>query len=134
MPPTADDETVSRATAHYLPADITPAEFETFVAELLGSTSPLVDHLRITLHESIAGPDGTYDFDCTVRYELMGLEFLVLVEAKRNSNPIKRELVQVLHQKLLSVGAHKAVMVSTAPYQQVANVRQGPRDRPRDGN
>jgi hypothetical protein len=45
------------------------------------------------------------------------MEFLVLVEAKCHRNPIKRELVQVLHQKLQSVSAQKAVLVSTAPFQ-----------------
>ncbi|HKO20914.1 MAG TPA: restriction endonuclease [Acidobacteriaceae bacterium] len=102
------------------PADITPSEFETFVTKMFSSASSIVNKLKVTQHEKIVGTDGTYDFDCTVRYEFMNVEFLVLVEAKLHSNPIKRELVQVLYQKLLSVGAHKAVMVSTAPYQQGA--------------
>ena len=45
------------------------------------------------------------------------MEFLIVVEAKKHRYPIKRELVQVLHSKIQSVGAHKGVMVSTAPYQ-----------------
>lgn len=60
---------------------------------------------------------GTFDFDATARYQFAGMSFLVLVEAKLHKNPIKRELVLVLYQKILSVGAHKGVMVSTAPYQ-----------------
>jgi Restriction endonuclease len=112
---TQDD--VDRATAQYPPADITPAQFEVYVSELLGSTESQLDKLAVTLHETIAGTDGSYDFDATVRYEFAGMAFLVLVEAKRHANPIKRELVQVLHQKIQSVGAHKGVMVSTAPYQ-----------------
>jgi hypothetical protein len=36
---------------------------------------------------------------------------------KRHRNPIKRELVQVLHSKMRSVGAHKGVMFSTAHFQ-----------------
>ena len=71
----------------------------------------------VTLHEKIQGPDGTYDFDATVRFDWAGMHFLVIVEAKRHKNPIKRELVQVLHDKLRSVGAQKAIMISTAPYQ-----------------
>lgn len=61
--------------------------------------------------------DGTYDFDATVRSEMAGITFLVLVEAKRHKDPIRREHVQVLHSKLQSVGPQKAVMISTAPYQ-----------------
>ncbi|MEV3924259.1 restriction endonuclease [Actinomadura coerulea] len=98
--------------------DITPAEFEEFVADrLLGSAAPHVSGLSVTLHEKVAGADGTYDLDATVRYGFAGMDFLVVVEAKHHRNPIKRELVQVLHQKVQSVGAHKGVMVSTATYQ-----------------
>jgi len=98
--------------------DITPAEFEEFVADrLLGPAAPHVSGLTVTLHEKVAGSDGTYDLDATVRYRFAGMDFLVVVEAKHHRNPIKRELVQVLHQKVQSIGAHKGVMVSTATYQ-----------------
>jgi hypothetical protein len=114
------DEQVAAATAHYPPADITPAEFEEYVVELLKQTAPAVDDLRVTLHERIAAADGSYDFDATVRFALGGLAFLTLVEAKRHRDAIKRELVQVLHAKLESVGAQKALMISTAPYRRGA--------------
>jgi hypothetical protein len=42
------------------------------------------------------------------------------LEAKRHKNPIKRDLVQILHSKAQSVGAHKAVMIATAPFQRGA--------------
>lgn len=112
-----DEPVLAEVTAHYPPADITPEEFEEFVVALLGSTEKNVANLAITLHEKIEGVDGTYDFDATVRYEFVGMSFLVLVEAKRHKNPIKRELVQILHQKVQSVGGHKGVIISTAPYQ-----------------
>lgn len=113
-----DEAKVARPTAMYPPPDITPGEFEQFVAEqLIGSAYPLVGDLKVTLHEKITRPNGIYDFDATIRFDVAGMSFLVLVEAKRHKNPIKRELVQVLHQKVQSVGAHKGVMVSTAPYQ-----------------
>ena len=79
-----------------------------------------ISHLRIQNHEVVQGMDGSYDFDATVRCELAGLALLILVEAKLHRNPIKRETVQVLHQKLKYVGAHKAVLVSTAPFQKGA--------------
>lgn len=97
---------------------ITPGEFEEFVAgELLGAAGSEVDDLVVTVHEKIVGADGAYDFDATVRYRFAGMAFLVVVEAKLHRNPIKRELVQVLHQKIHSVGAHKGVMVATSSYQ-----------------
>lgn len=97
---------------------ITSGEFEEFVVgELLGAAGSEVDDLAVTLHEKIMGVDGAYDFDATVRYRFAGMAFLVVVEAKLHRNPIKRELVQVLCQKVHSVGAHKGVMVATSPYQ-----------------
>lgn len=113
----ADPQDVAFETAYYRQADITAAEFEHFVVELLECVSPSVDALEVKLHDKIQGADGLYDFDATVRFGLGGMRFLVLVEAKRHKNPIKRELVQVLHDKLRSVGANKAAMIATAPYQ-----------------
>jgi len=116
------DDVVARPTAVYPPAELTPAEFEEFVTSLFDALelSEAVGSLRVQTHEVVRGTDGTYNFDATVRYELGGMDFLVVVEAKHHKNPIKRELVQVLHQKLQSVGAHKAVLISTAPFQQGA--------------
>jgi hypothetical protein len=113
----ANPQDVALPTAHYPRADITPAEFERFVVELLDSVRPSLDALEVTLHDKIRGVDGLYDFDATVRFSFGGMRFLVLIEAKRHKNPIKRELVQVLHDKLRSVGAQKAAMIATAPYQ-----------------
>lgn len=112
-----DDDAVDWITSRYPAADISPAEFEEFVVQLLRSADPTLGNLVVTPHDKIASADGTYDFDATVRFEVAGMRFLVVVEAKRHKNPVKRELVQVLHQKVQSVGAHKGVMISTAPYQ-----------------
>ncbi len=46
------------------------------------------------------------------------MDFLVLVKLHRN--PIMREVVQVLRDKVQSVSAHKGVLVSSAPFQRGA--------------
>lgn len=104
----------------YPPADIAPTEFEQWVAEVFDSAAPGLEDLRMGVHQRVTGIDGSFDFDATLRYRWAGMEFLVLVEAKRHTNPIKRELVQVLHSKVQSVGAQKGVMISTAPFQRGA--------------
>jgi hypothetical protein len=118
--PGQTDTDLAAVTARYPPPDLSPAQFEDFVVELLGAIASEVEDFTVRLHERIEGPDGAYDFDATVRFRLGGLQFLVLVEAKRHKDPIKRELVQVLHAKQQSVGAQKSLMVSTAPYQRGA--------------
>lgn len=115
-----DEAKVDRWVAHHPPAEITPQEFEQFVAEVLRASTPGLEQFHVQPHEKIAGTDGVYDFDATVRFVIAGMEFLTVVEAKRHSNPINRELVQVLHSKAQSVGAHKAVVISTAPFQRGA--------------
>jgi Restriction endonuclease len=116
----ATDSDVPPFMAMYPPADITPAEFEEFVVEVFSSVGPYVDDVEVTLHEQVAGPDGCYDLDGVVRLRWGGLDFMVVVEAKYHRNPIKRELVQVLHSKVQSIGAHKGVLVTTAPFQRGA--------------
>ncbi|WP_375424193.1 restriction endonuclease [uncultured Friedmanniella sp.] len=114
---TADDD-VAAVTARYPAGEIRPAEFEQFVVDLLSALGPAAGAAPVvTLHDKIEGADGTYDFDATARFNWGGMSFLVLAEAKLHKHPIKRELVQVLNDKLRSVGAQKAVMFSTAPYQ-----------------
>jgi len=109
---------IAQVMDRYPPADtITPEEFEHFVADVLGAAGSECESFEVTIHEVIRGSDGSYDFDATARFEVAGMNFLVLVEAKRHKSPIKRELVQTLHQKMLSVGANKALLVAASRFQ-----------------
>lgn len=96
---------------------LSPSEFEHFVSETCGQIASTAEKVLVTPHEEIVAADGTYDIDVTLRFRFGGMDFLVLVEAKHHANPIKRELVQILDQKVRSAAAHKGVMMSTAPYQ-----------------
>jgi hypothetical protein len=101
-------------------AEVSAEAFEAFVVAQLELTRPLVEDLQVRLHEVVEGTDGSYDFDATVRFRLAEVDFLVVVEAKRHGHPIKRQVVQTLHSKILSVGAHKGIVMSTAPFQRGA--------------
>lgn len=105
----------------HLPAAVTtPAEFEQFVVDMFRAAEPDVGPVKVTLHDRIEGVDGVYDVDGSVRFRHLGMDFVVLIEAKMHAHPIKREVVQILHQKVQSVGAHKGVVVSTARFQRGA--------------
>ena len=56
----APDDAVARPTAHYPPAEITPAEFERFVTSLFNALEKdgAITNLRIQNHEVIRGVDG----------------------------------------------------------------------------
>lgn len=65
---------------------------------------------RVHHLDPVTGVDGTYIIDVTVRFSVLGAEFLMLFECKRHKTPVKREHVQVLKDKLRSTGAHKGVV------------------------
>ena len=76
-----------------------------------------VTNWQVTHLEPVDGVDGTYVIDVTVRFRLLGADFLVLFECKRHVSPVKREDVQVLSDKLRSTGAHKGVVVAASGFQ-----------------
>lgn len=63
------------------------------------------------------GTDGDYVIDITARFSALGASFLVLVECKHCGRQVERQDVQVLHSKLLSVDAQKAVLFATSGFQ-----------------
>lgn len=67
--------------------------------------------------ESMDGQDGTYEIDITARFRIFGADFLVLVECKNHKNHIKREHVQMLHAKQVSLNAQKTMLFATTPFQ-----------------
>lgn len=115
-----DDPTVGPEGMWYPTPDLGFEDFEAFVVATFEQMLPRISDLRVKLHEKIEGTDGEYDFDATVRFRFGELDFLVLVEAKNHNHPIKREVVQILHSKIKSVGAHKGVIIATARFQKGA--------------
>lgn len=96
---------------------LTPREFELLVvAELRKLGQPLED--LVVEHQSpIRTPDGEFDIDAVARFKAFGGEYLVVVECKHHKNPIKREVVQVLADKLGAAHAQKAMLFSTTSFQ-----------------
>jgi restriction system protein len=98
----------------------TPSQFEQFVFESLTQRGVKLSAFSLTRLERIVGVDGTYEIDITARFELFNASFLVLIECKRYREPIKRQIVQVLHDKVRATGAHKGMLFATAPFQPAA--------------
>jgi restriction system protein len=99
-------------------SEITPEEYELQVKMWLESVGQELDEFSAIHREVLRGADGEYEIDVVVRFKALGgVQFKALVECKKHKNPIKRELVQALHQKQLSLGANKAILVSTSAFQ-----------------
>jgi restriction system protein len=96
---------------------ITSLQFELEVKKYLESTAGKLKDFQTVHRESMDGQDGTYEIDITARFRIFGADFLVLVECKNHKNHIKREHVQALHSKLMSLSAQKAMLFATTPFQ-----------------
>lgn len=102
------------------PVNITPQQFEVEVAGFLRQLGANLSEFKVQRLEKINAADGTYEIDVTARFEALGADFLVLVECKHHKRPIKREVVQVLYDRLRAVGGHKGMLFSTAKFQRGA--------------
>lgn len=97
---------------------ITPREFELLVKEWLEAGADGLTDFSASHLQPMQGQDGEFTFDVTAKFRIFGgATVQLVVECKKYSHPIKRELVQILNDKKRSVGAHKAILVATAPFQ-----------------
>jgi restriction system protein len=96
---------------------ISSVQFELQVKRFMESTAGKLKDFQTVHRESMDGQDGTYEIDITARFKIFGADFLVLVECKNHKNHIKREHVQMLHAKQVSLSAQKAMLFATTPFQ-----------------
>lgn len=96
---------------------LSPEEFEIFVLNHFKKTYP---NAEISHREDITGVDGEYNIDLAIRFQELGAQFLVLVECKHHKSPVKRDYVQILQDRIRSIGAQKGILVSSSSFQRGA--------------
>jgi hypothetical protein len=84
---------------HWPSFDITPKAYEEAVASIAKSMNLNLVGWEVKHLDPIEGLDGTYIMDVTARFQLAGMDFLILFECKRHKDPVKRSDVQVLLTK-----------------------------------
>lgn len=99
------------------PLLLSPSEFEQEIRRILEDEGVRPKGFTTAHQEKIPGTEGDYVFDVTARFEALGVDFLVLIECKRQTRSIKRHFVQVLSDKMRSVGAQKGIIFSTSNFQ-----------------
>ena len=98
--------------------EITPTEFELAVKRWFDSFSGELDEFRTIHKESVSGVDGNFEIDVSIRFRVFGeAQIHVLAECKKHTHPIKRDVVQILNDRLRSTGGHKGIIFSTSPFQ-----------------
>ena len=104
--------------------EMTPTEFEKYVVSMLETQYRQngVENVSFTHDATIVAHDGSYQIDGVISFSIMGIEYVTLVECKLYREPIKREQIQVLNDKIKSTGAHKGVFVTTSSFQSGAGL------------
>ena len=98
--------------------EITAADFERLVRDWILKQGGELTSLEVTHDVKVEAYDSTYQIDVQAKFQAFaGAEFIVLIECKKYRNAVERELVQVLHDKVRSVGAHKGMLFTTTGFQ-----------------
>lgn len=97
--------------------DITPKDFEQYIKDWFDAQGIHLTSYKSLINNIVPAEDGHYEIDIDITYEAFGVDFRVLVECKKHSNSIKREVLQILQQKIQSIGAHKGIICSTSDFQ-----------------
>jgi restriction system protein len=91
------------------PTELTPEQFEREVEKQIMEMGVSLSEFEVRRLEKISAADGIYEIDVTARFEALGASFLVLVECKHHKNPIKREVVQILNDRLRDDLLHRSL-------------------------
>jgi hypothetical protein len=102
------------------PFSLSPEQFEKVVENVLLQAGIGLREFKVQRLERMKGSDGVYEIDVTARFEVLGASFLVLIECKHHKDPIKREVVQILHDRIRAVSANKGMIFSTSGFQRGA--------------
>lgn len=96
---------------------LTPQEYELAVKGILDRSGLDIVEFRSKHLEKVAGVDGSYVIDVTVRFRALGANFFVLVECKQEHRKVERKDVQILNDKIRSTGAQKGMLFSVSGFQ-----------------
>ena len=97
--------------------EMSSEQFEKCVEQILIDMSSNLNNCQIIHDRKIKSSDGEYQIDVSVEFDAFGVHYLTLVECKLHKSSIKRELVQLLYDKIRATGAQKGILFSTANYQ-----------------
>jgi len=105
-----------------LAAHISPTDFEIFCMETLKAYAKRekLTKFKITHNQKVEVDDGTYQIDVLAEYFALGTKNIVVVECKKQSRSVEREIVALLYAKMQSIGAQKGIVISTTGFQRGA--------------
>lgn len=103
------------------PLEISPDEFEQQVCSWLRTAAKQSGKFSVKRLQLLEGDGGEYEIDVLAKWVILGgAEVTVLVECKRYSDPVKRDIIMILESKIRDSNAHKGIVFSTSGFQRGA--------------
>jgi len=100
------------------PVQVSPQDYERQVVRWLSSATNAPVDLKFEHLKELEGSGGLYEIDAVGTLTLLGgMEIKIIVECKRYTRKVEREVLLALQAKKDDVGAHKAMIVSTGGFQ-----------------
>ncbi|WP_295795099.1 restriction endonuclease [Mucilaginibacter sp.] len=96
---------------------MTPTEFEETVYKYIAELGQNLPGFKVAHNTRVTGTDGIYQADILASYTELNVNMIVLIECKHYTNPVTREKIQILNDKLRSTGAQKGILFSTSGFQ-----------------
>lgn len=105
-----------------LNADIDAVEFEKFCLDTLSAYAKRegLNDFTIGHNQKVKAFDSTYQIDILAEYTALGCRHKVVIECKKHSRSVERSVVTDLYAKTQSIGAQKAILISTSGFQKDA--------------
>ncbi|SDK21787.1 restriction endonuclease [Microbulbifer yueqingensis] len=101
--------------------DISPEQFELQVKDWISGSVQNLENFEVSHLNTLNGDSGEYEIDVTAEFTVFGgAKIKVLIECKRYSGAVKRDVIMVLESKLRDSNAHKGMVFSTSGFQRGA--------------
>jgi restriction system protein len=104
----------------HINANISPVEFELLVRDFLSNVGKELTSFVATHNTVLNATDGQYQIDVYGEFDFLGVTMKVLVECKRYKSKVKRDVVQLLYDKLRATGSQKGIVFATSGFQEGA--------------
>ena len=96
---------------------MTPTEFEIYCLNLLKDIAKGYNNCSVSHNKLVIVNDGEYQIDGLINFEMFGVNYKTIVECKKYNSKIKRSQIQIFHDTLRNIGAHKGIFISTSSFQ-----------------
>ena len=98
-------------------SEMSPTEFEEFCLDFVSKQLNGAKDISIEHDKKVDAHDGTYQIDGLIEFTIGCIRCKTILECKQYKNPVPREKIEILFNRLCSIGANKGILISTAGFQ-----------------